>query len=80
MVTIKAGGFVNFIIAGFHHILIYGNGTKPADINRAATMPVSVPPGPPLINDPMESGLPGPRPQRVSTAAGYAADGAAGLG
>ena len=53
VVTIKAGGSVNFLIAGFHHVLIYGNGTKPADINRAVTMPVSVPPGPPLINDPV---------------------------
>jgi hypothetical protein len=53
VVTIKAGGSVNFIIAGFHHVLIYGPGTKPADINRAVTMPVSVPPGPALINDPV---------------------------
>lgn len=50
-VTIKAGGAVNFIIAGFHHILVYDDGTQPGDINVTMTQPVSVPPGPPLIND-----------------------------
>jgi len=51
-VTIKAGGSVNFIIAGFHHVVVYGDGTQPSDINTALTVSVSVPPGPPLINDP----------------------------
>jgi plastocyanin len=51
-VRIMAGGSVNFIISGFHHILVYGDGTQPTDINYALTIPVSVPPGPPLINDP----------------------------
>ena len=51
---IKAGGAVNFHVAGFHHILIYDDGTKPADINIAATIPTTVPPGPPLINDPVK--------------------------
>ena len=50
---IKAGGSVNFIISGFHHLLIYDHGTKPADINRGNTIAVTVPPGPPLINDPV---------------------------
>ncbi len=36
---IKAGGAVNFHIAGFHHILIYDDGTKPGDINIAAVIP-----------------------------------------
>ncbi len=31
--VIKAGGSVNFIISGFHHLLVYGDGTKPTDIN-----------------------------------------------
>jgi hypothetical protein len=52
VVTIKAGGSVNFIIGGFHHVLIYDNGTKPSDINVASTIPTTVQPGPPLINDP----------------------------
>jgi hypothetical protein len=50
---IKAGGSVNFIISGFHHLLIYDNGTKPADIHRSNTIAVTVPPGPALINDPV---------------------------
>ena len=51
---IKAGGAVNFLVAGFHHILIYDDGTKPQDINIAATIPTTVQPGPPLINDPVK--------------------------
>jgi plastocyanin len=51
-VTIRAGGSVNFIIAGFHQILVYGNGVQPTDIDHTNTIPVSVPPGPPLVNDP----------------------------
>lgn len=51
-VTIKSGGAVNFIISGFHHVLVYGPGTRPEDINRAATIPTTVQPGPPLIDDP----------------------------
>jgi hypothetical protein len=54
VVDIKAGGSVNFIIAGFHHILIYDDGTKPGDINITATIPTTVQPGPPLINDPVK--------------------------
>lgn len=51
-VTIKAGGSISFIISGFHHILVYGNKTKPADIDISLTIPTTVQPGPPLINDP----------------------------
>jgi plastocyanin len=50
--TIKAGGTVNFIIAGFHNINVYDDGTQPEDIDTALTVPVTQPPGPPLINDP----------------------------
>ena len=49
---IKAGGAVNFVIAGFHHVLVYGPGTRPEDINASMTVAVTAPPGPPLINDP----------------------------
>jgi plastocyanin len=53
-VTIRAGGSVNFIIAGFHHIVVYGNGTRPEDINVASTIVPSVGmPDPLLINDPV---------------------------
>jgi plastocyanin len=50
-VKIKAGGTVNFIIGGFHHVLVYDDGTKPSDINPNLTVqPTNG--GPPLINDP----------------------------
>jgi hypothetical protein len=49
---IKRGGTVNFIIGGFHHVLVYAPGTEPGDINATLTVPVTAPPGPPLINDP----------------------------
>ena len=49
-VKIKAGGSVNFIIAGFHHVLVYDDGTQPGDINPNMLVPGSSPPG--LIDDP----------------------------
>jgi plastocyanin len=51
-VQIKAGGTVNFIVAGFHQIVVYGNGTRPEDIDTSLTVDVTTPPGAPLINDP----------------------------
>jgi len=51
-VTVKAGGTVNFVIAGFHHVLVYDDGKQPGQINANLTVPVTAPPGPPLINDP----------------------------
>lgn len=54
--TIQAGGSVNFIIAGFHHVLVYAPGTQLADINASLLVPpTGTPPPsgfPPLINDP----------------------------
>jgi hypothetical protein len=49
--VIKAGGSVNFIISGFHHVLVYGDGTKPTDIDITKLRPTTVQPGPPLIDD-----------------------------
>lgn len=49
-VTIKAGGAVNFIIAGFHNVNVYDDGTQPGDINTNLIVTGSVPPG--LIDDP----------------------------
>ena len=47
-ITVKAGGAVNFIISGFHLILVYDDGTQPGNIDVTDTIP-----GPPvpLIND-----------------------------
>ena len=46
-----------FVIAGFHHIAVYGPGTTLESINETLTQPVTLPPPmpdpfPPLINDP----------------------------
>jgi plastocyanin len=51
---IKAGGTVNFIIAGFHQVIVYDDGTQPGDINTSITvLPTNPPPNPPaLIADP----------------------------
>ena len=49
-VKIKAGGSVNYIIGGFHHVLVYDDGTQPGDINPNLLVPGSSPPG--LIDDP----------------------------
>lgn len=52
---IKAGGTVNFIIAGFHQVIVYDDGTQPGDIDTNNTVfPTSTPPSPPppLIADP----------------------------
>ena len=48
---IKVGGYVNFIISGFHVVTIYDDGTKPADIDTTILVP-GPRPGPPIINDP----------------------------
>lgn len=52
-VTIKAGGTINYMIAGFHVIAVYGNGTTPADINAGVTVLPLGAPAPPIIDDPV---------------------------
>jgi hypothetical protein len=50
---IKAGGSVNFIIAGFHQIAVYAPGTRPGDIDTTNTLPIPMaPPAVGLIDDP----------------------------
>jgi plastocyanin len=48
---IKAGGTVNFIIAGLHVISVYDDGTKPEDIDITDLVPNRPPMTPPIIND-----------------------------
>lgn len=48
-VQIKAGGTVNFIIGGLHHVLVYDDRTQPGDINANLVVPGTAPP---LIDDP----------------------------
>ena len=59
---IKAGGAVMFVIAGLHQVLVYDDGTDPATIDIDNTVPVTMPPGPPLINDPARRLYRGPDP------------------
>ena len=47
---IEEGGTVNFIIGGFHLILIYDDGTQPEQIDRNDLITSTL--FPPLINDP----------------------------
>jgi plastocyanin len=48
---IKAGGTVNFIIAGFHQVIVYDDGTQPSDIDSSLTAPEATPPRPALLID-----------------------------
>jgi plastocyanin len=46
-VTIKQGGSVNFVLAGFHQLAVYAPGTSPGDIDTTALLPI--PGAPPFI-------------------------------
>jgi plastocyanin len=60
LALIKAGGTVNFIIAGLHNVIVYDDGTKPGDINTTLIVPGSAPP---LIDDPNRRIYRGPDPR-----------------
>jgi hypothetical protein len=51
-VTIKQGGSVNFVLAGFHQVIVYAPGKKPSDVDTSALLEI---PGAPstvgLIDD-----------------------------
>ena len=66
-VTIRAGGSVNFIIAGLHNVAIYDHGTRPTDINIGLTIPMQGPPGIALINDPDGRIYRGPDPSLLTS-------------
>lgn len=57
-VTIKAGGSVNFLIGGFHNLIVYDDGTQPEDINVNTPTPPTTTRGPnpfppvTLVDDP----------------------------
>ena len=66
--TVKAGGGVNFIIAGLHQIVVYAPGKQPEDVNLEPSTflpdPTPGPPDfPPLINDPEGRVYRGPDPR-----------------
>ena len=50
-VKIRSGGCVNFVISGFHLLLVYDDGTQPGDIDATVLISPTAG-GPPLIADP----------------------------
>lgn len=60
---VKVGGSVNFIIAGFHQIVVYGPGKAPGDVNTGTLLPIpGLPPFLGLIDDPAGRVYRGPTP------------------
>ena len=51
-VTIERGGAVNYIIAGAHQVIVYGDGTQPGDINTSKLVSPAVGGAAILIDDP----------------------------
>ena len=52
MVTIKAGGTVNFIVSGLHNIIVYDRGTRPGDVDTTMLVTTTGVPTVPIIDDP----------------------------
>lgn len=51
--TIKAGGTINYVIAGFHQLAVYAPGKQPTDVNTSTLLPIAgAPPFIGLIDDP----------------------------
>lgn len=51
--VIKEGGAVNFILAGFHQVVIYAPGKKPENVDQSVLLPLpGAPPTVGLIDDP----------------------------
>jgi plastocyanin len=68
-VTIKEGGSVRFILAGFHQVVVYAPGTRPNDIDTTLLSPI---PGAPdtvgIIDDPANRIYRGLDPRLLSPA------------
>ncbi len=66
-VTIKAGGSVNFVLAGFHQVVVYAPGKDPQDVVTSVLLPI---PGAPatvgLIDDPAQRIYRGLDPRALS--------------
>ena len=68
-VTIKEGGSVNFVLAGFHQVVVYAPGKKVEDVDRTALLPIpGAPPFIGLINDPDQRIYRGLDPRLLSPA------------
>lgn len=66
--TVKVGGSVNFIIAGFHQVIVYAPGKRPDEVNAALVRPSqgNANGAPPLINDPVDRLYAGLDPSTVN--------------
>jgi plastocyanin len=51
VVSIRAGGTVNFIVSGLHNIIVYDDGTSPDDIDLTQLVDTTGIPTVPIIND-----------------------------
>jgi len=68
-VTIKEGGSVNFVIAGFHQVVVYAPGKKVDDVNQSVLLPIpGAPPFIGLIDDPDKRVYRGLDPRALSPA------------
>jgi len=68
-VTIKEGGSVNFVLAGFHQVVVYAPGKKVEDVDRSVLLPIpGAPPFIGLINDPDQRIYRGLDPRLLSPA------------
>jgi hypothetical protein len=65
-VTIKEGGSVNFVLAGFHQVAVYAPRTRPSDIDTSLLIPIVGPVG--LIDDPTNRVYRGLNPLLLSPA------------
>ena len=67
-VTVKEGGSVSFVLAGFHHVVVYAPGKDPGEISQSVLLPI---PGAPavvgLIDDPQSRIYRGLDPRLTNT-------------
>ena len=69
-VTIKEGGAVNFVLAGFHHVVVYAPGKDHGDINQSVLLPIpNAPVTVGLIDDPQGRVYRGLDPRTINTMA-----------
>jgi hypothetical protein len=68
-VIIKQGGAVNFVLAGFHQVVVYAPGKKPDEVDTSVLLPIpGAPPSIGLIDDPAGRVYRGLDPRALSPA------------
>jgi plastocyanin len=67
-VTIKEGGSVSFVLAGFHHVIVYAPGKDPSEVNQSVLLPIpNAPTTVGLIDDPAQRIYRGLDPRLTNT-------------